>query len=204
MTLTDDDRLWRDQNIPSVSDEELDKIIDTFGSNGEAKTDKSAIGNGKDNNNDPKEIDLTIPPKDYEEWTTKLLEKRNNLKDIIKDNIPQLWLSIQLITSVKCILNIADCTLPLIMILLGAASSNKTVPIEMLRDFPNTFYTDSFSAKAMVSHSTAVKKQDLPDIDMLPKIKDKTNCQTNSNNKHNVVSIHLWDHLLHIHSIARF
>jgi DNA replicative helicase MCM subunit Mcm2 (Cdc46/Mcm family) len=37
MTLTDDDRLWRDQNIPNMSDEDLEKIIDTFGGNGEGK-----------------------------------------------------------------------------------------------------------------------------------------------------------------------
>jgi hypothetical protein len=109
----------------------------------------------------------------FEEWHTTLLEKRKNLEDVIKNNIPQLWMSIQLITAVKCILNIADCTLPLIMILLGAASSLKTVPIEMLRQLPNVFCTDSFTAKAMVSHSTAVKKEELPDIDMLPKIKNK-------------------------------
>jgi hypothetical protein len=109
----------------------------------------------------------------FEEWQTILLEKRQNLEDVIKKNIPQLWLSIQLIIAVKCILNIADCTLPLIMILLGAASSLKTVPIEMFRRQPNTYYTDNFSAKAFVSHSTAVKKEDLPSIDMLPKIKHK-------------------------------
>ena len=109
----------------------------------------------------------------FEEWQEIILEKRQILEDTIKKNIPHLWESIQLITAVKCILNIQDCTLPLIMILLGAASSLKTVPIEMFRRQPNTYYTDSFSAKAFVSHSTAVKKQDLPDIDMLPKIKDK-------------------------------
>jgi hypothetical protein len=109
----------------------------------------------------------------FEEWQTMLLEKRKNLEDIIKKNIPQLWLSIQLLVAVKCILNIADCTLPLIIILLGAASSLKTVPIEMFRRQPNTYYTDSFSARAFVSHSTAVKKEQLPDIDMLPKIKYK-------------------------------
>jgi hypothetical protein len=109
----------------------------------------------------------------FEEWQTILLEKRQNLEDVIKKNIPQLWLSIQLIISVKCILNIADCTLPLITILLGAASSLKTVPIEMFRGQPNTYYTDSFSAKSLVSHSTAVKKEDLAKIDMLPKIQYK-------------------------------
>ena len=109
----------------------------------------------------------------FEEWQTILLEKRQNLEDVIKKNIPHLWPSIQLIIAVKCILNIADCTLPLMMILLGAASSLKTVPIEMFRRQPNTYYTDSFSAKAFVSHSTAVKREELPDIDMLPKIKYK-------------------------------
>jgi hypothetical protein len=108
-----------------------------------------------------------------EEWQTTLLKKRQNLEDTIKKNIPHLCQSIQLIISVKCILNIADCTLPIIMILLGAASSLKTVPTEMFRRQPNTYYTDSFSAKSFVSHSTAVKKEDLASIDMLPKIKYK-------------------------------
>jgi hypothetical protein len=33
MTLTDDDRLWRDQNVPQISDKELEKIVDVYGSN---------------------------------------------------------------------------------------------------------------------------------------------------------------------------
>ena len=101
------------------------------------------------------------------------IERTPKLRRRYKKNIPHLWPSIQLIISVKCILNIANCTLPLIMILLGAASSLKTVPIEMFRRQPNTYYTDSFSAKAFVSHSTAVKREDLASIDMLPKIKYK-------------------------------
>lgn len=43
----------------------------------------------------------------------------------------------------------------------------------MLRDAPNTFYTDSFSAKSFVSHNTSVPKKELKNIDLLPKIKDK-------------------------------
>ena len=154
-----------------TTDKDFNEMFGRSDSNGPGEKELAEL---KENiSTDKEEIDLTIPPNNYEEWTTKLLEKRKILEEIIKDNIPQLWLSIQLIISVKCILNIANCTLPLLMILLGAASSNKTVPIEMLRDLNNIFYTDSFSAKAMVSHSTAVKKQDLPDIDMLPKIKNK-------------------------------
>ena len=66
-----------------------------------------------------------------------------------------------------------DCTLPFAGILLGAPSSLKTVGIEAFRKWNHIFYTDNFSAKAFVSHSTAVKKEALQDIDLLPKIKDK-------------------------------
>ena len=41
MTLTDDDRLWRHQNFPNMTDKEFGKIIDTFGNGkGEAKDNK--------------------------------------------------------------------------------------------------------------------------------------------------------------------
>ena len=33
--------------------------------------------------------------------------------------------------------------------------------IELLRSYPNTFYTDSFSPKSFVSHNTAVSKEEL-------------------------------------------
>jgi predicted transcriptional regulator len=49
----------------------------------------------------------------------------------------------------------------------------KTVGIEMFRNSKSTFFTDNFSAKAFVSHSTAVKRQELEQIDLLPKIRNK-------------------------------
>jgi hypothetical protein len=39
--LTDDDKLWRDQNLPNMSDEEFEKIVQTFGDNGKANTDEN-------------------------------------------------------------------------------------------------------------------------------------------------------------------
>lgn len=44
MTLTADDRLWRDQNFPNMSDEDFQKIKHTFGGSGNGN------GNGKDKN----------------------------------------------------------------------------------------------------------------------------------------------------------
>jgi hypothetical protein len=43
----------------------------------------------------------------------------------------------------------------------------------MFRNSKNTFFTDNFSAKSFVSHSTAVKRQELEQIDLLPKIRNK-------------------------------
>jgi hypothetical protein len=42
-----------------------------------------------------------------------------------------------------------------------------------MKKWPNAFYTDNFTARSFVSHSTAVNPEELVEIDMLPKIKNK-------------------------------
>ena len=108
-----------------------------------------------------------------EDWYSQLVSKYENLRDVCNDNLPGLWDSLEFELSIQKILNIADCTLPFAGIVLGRPSSLKTVGIELFRKWHHVFYTDSFSAKSMVSHSTAVKKEELAKIDMLPKIKNK-------------------------------
>ena len=103
----------------------------------------------------------------------RLLEKYECLKRVTLTNIPKLWPALEFALSVKSILNIKNCNLPFAGILLGPASSLKTVSIELFRGPNNTFYTDNFSAKAFVSHNSAVSKDKLKEIDMLPKIKNK-------------------------------
>ena len=105
-------------------------------------------------------------------WQLELVEKYQNLRNTCNDNLSGLWDSLEFELAIQKILNIKDCTLPFAGIILGPPSSLKTVGIEMFRKWINTFYTDSFSAKSMVSHSTAVKKEELAKIDMLPKIKN--------------------------------
>jgi hypothetical protein len=108
-----------------------------------------------------------------EEWCNLLNERYVILKQTVNENLPQLWLAIELVLSVKALLHIKDNNLPLIMILLGAPSSLKTVAIQLLRKLPIAFYTDNFTAKSFVSHTTAVKEEQLRKIDMLPMIKNK-------------------------------
>jgi predicted transcriptional regulator len=74
--------------------------------------------------------------------------------------------------SIRNILRIAKITLPFAGIILGPPSSAKTLVLELLRATPNTFYTDSFTPKAFVSHNSGVSEEQLQQIDMLPKLQN--------------------------------
>jgi len=108
-----------------------------------------------------------------EEWLTKLSDKHRALFNVVNKNIPNLWPILEFSLSIKSILNIKDCTLPFAGIILGPPSSLKTTAIELFRGWPQTYYTDNFTPKSFVSHSTAVTREQLAEIDMLPKIKNK-------------------------------
>ena len=109
----------------------------------------------------------------YDDWQIKLGEKYQNLRDKVNKLIPELWEPLEFALSVKSILNIKDCTLPFVGIILGPPGAVKTLTIELFRRYSLVFYTDNFSAKSFVSHNTSVKREQLPDIDLLPKIRNK-------------------------------
>jgi hypothetical protein len=97
--------------------------------------------------------------KEAEDWSaTKLLEKYKHLQSVTLKNIPNLWPGLEFALSVKTILNIKGCTIPFCGILLGPASSSKTVIIELFRGYKQTFYTDNFSPKSLVSRSPWTRK----------------------------------------------
>ena len=108
-----------------------------------------------------------------EEWQEKLVGKYDHLQETVNRNLPSIWPALEFELSILKVLNIKDCTLPFAGIILGVPSSLKTQCIELLRSWPKTFYTDNFSAKSFVSHTTAVPKEMLTEIDLLPKIKNK-------------------------------
>ena len=108
-----------------------------------------------------------------EEWNETLIEKYQNLYKIVDESIPELWLALEFALSIKTIMNIKNCSLPFSGIILGAPSSLKTVIVELFKYWKNSYYTDNFSAKSLVSHYAGVEEKKLKEIDMLPKIKDK-------------------------------
>jgi hypothetical protein len=106
-------------------------------------------------------------------WSEQVREKYNKLHDVVVDNLPDVWLPLEFALSVKSILNIEGCKLPFAGIILGPPGSSKTAAIQKFRGFKHSYYTDSFTAKSIVSHSSAVKRDDLKKIDMLPRMENK-------------------------------
>ena len=108
-----------------------------------------------------------------EKWTFVLQEKYQNLFNVVQNVMPEIWPGLEFELSILRILNIEGCTLPFIGIILGRPSSYKSVIIELLKGWHNTFYTDNFTARSFVSHSTSVDPERLEQIDMLPRLKNR-------------------------------
>jgi hypothetical protein len=103
-----------------------------------------------------------------------LVRGLETLHKIVDNNIPELWPGLEFELSAMRILNIYGCTLPFIGIILGRPAGGKTQVISLLRKWPHAYYTDIFTARSFVTHTTAVSEEgDLMKIDMLPRIKNK-------------------------------
>lgn len=109
----------------------------------------------------------------YEKWNEELGRRRDKVRDMAELNFPHSWTGIEFTLSVLQILNISQCTLPFAGIILSRAGGNKTLSSNMIIPWPYVYYIRNFTAKAFVSHNTAVKKEKLPEIDMLPRIRFK-------------------------------
>jgi hypothetical protein len=110
----------------------------------------------------------------YQVWYEELQKRYQNLRQAVKDNVPEAWDSLECVLTAKGILHIKDITLPLVLVLIGNPSTWKTVGISMLRRWPNTFYTDEFNPASLVSHANVDEtKIDLESVDMIRDMKDR-------------------------------
>jgi hypothetical protein len=109
----------------------------------------------------------------YEKWNEELGRRRDKVRNMTELNFPHSWIGIEFTLSVLKILNISQCTLPFAGIILSRAGGNKTLSSNMIMTWPYVYYIRNFTAKAFVSHNTAVRKEKLPEIDMLPRIRFK-------------------------------
>jgi hypothetical protein len=106
-------------------------------------------------------------------WQSIVAEKYENLRKITLKHYPEAWPFLEFCLAVKSILNIQDITLPFMGVILAAPASMKTMIIQLFRKYPGSFYSDNFTANSLVSHNSALTEEQLQQIDMLPKMKDK-------------------------------
>lgn len=94
-----------------------------------------------------------------EDWRIGLNERLETLHSVVDNNILELWAGLEFELSAMRILNIYGCILPLIGIILGRPAGGKTQVISLLRKWPHAYYTDIFTARSLVTHTTAVSEE---------------------------------------------
>jgi hypothetical protein len=109
----------------------------------------------------------------YKEWQNQVNEKYKNLENTVNRIYPNTWSIIQFIIAVKTILNIEGNKLPFLGILIAIPSSLKTTFMNYFRIYDHTFYSDSFTPNSLISHNSALTEEQLKNVDMIPKMKDK-------------------------------
>jgi hypothetical protein len=106
-------------------------------------------------------------------WQNEVYGKYKNLEGTIDRIYPNAWPIMQFIIAVKTILNIYDNKLPFLGIIIALPSGLKTTFINFFRIYIHTFYSDIFTPNSLVSHNSSLTEEQLKQVDMLPKIKDK-------------------------------
>jgi hypothetical protein len=109
----------------------------------------------------------------FHDWQSIVREKYENLRKVTIKHYPEAWPSLEFCLAVKTILNIEDNTLPFMGVILSAPASMKTLIIQLFRKYLSSFYSDNFTANSLVSHNSALTEEQLQQVDMLPKLKDK-------------------------------
>jgi len=97
----------------------------------------------------------------------------------VKEVYPTLVNPLTANLATVCILSFQDYTQPVSLINVGNSGCGKTTVLDMIMpDREDTqevlFRCDNFTPASFVSHSTSVKRDTLKEIDLLPKIEDKT------------------------------
>ena len=112
--------------------------------------------------------------------TMMLRTKMKIVENTISKFFPECLGAVKVSLAVCGISTFSDNIFPPALIFSGASGSGKTLPISFL--FPDDdhknlekyiYRSDKFTPRSFVSHAANIKKNDLKNIDLLPRIKDK-------------------------------
>ncbi len=117
------------------------------------------------------ELRISNPNITVDQWLLDLRKRLNKVHQVAETNFPNSWPEIEFTLSILKILNIAGCTLPFAGIILARPGAAKTLSSSVIAQWLYVYYVRHFTAKAFVSNNTNVSKENLCEIDMLPRIK---------------------------------
>lgn len=95
-------------------------------------------------------------------------------QEVIKSNFPDLLFPAEFGLSIIAQILIKEITNPFSLVLVDVPSAGKTITINFFSEIDGlTYATDKFTPASFVSNAANVKKEKLPDIDLLPRLKYK-------------------------------
>lgn len=97
----------------------------------------------------------------------------DSLRKCVIENFPDIWDEVKACLSTVCSLSLKHLNGCPSLNLIGNPSGEKTTVLSLFYGHDLTYLSDDFTPKAFVSHSANVKKEDLGEIDLLPKIRNK-------------------------------
>jgi len=94
-------------------------------------------------------------------------------RETIKKHFPDYVLGAEIGLSVISQLYIEDIKNPFALVYLDVPSSGKTIILNFFSELEEVYTTDDFSPKSFVSHAANKSKEQLLEIDLLPRLKNK-------------------------------
>ncbi len=116
---------------------------------------------------------MTLDNSEDIQYRQKLVEEVYKLQEIIEKNLPDMFEILMACLSVKAQMLIEGINLPFFLVLVGRASGSKTTILGCLEILQDSIKTYNITSKSFVSHIANVKQEDLKEIDLLPRIKNK-------------------------------
>lgn len=95
------------------------------------------------------------------------------VKGVVLANFPRAWLPLEAALATVAQLLLKDQSACAALTFQGAPASEKTTILSFLYGNSLVHHVDGFTPKAFVSHMSSVKEEELQELDLLPKIKDK-------------------------------
>jgi len=102
----------------------------------------------------------------------------NAVKAVFEQHFPDLWPAVEAGLSTCATLLLEDNSNPVTLILCGASGCGKSTVTNMfdgvkIQGKPFTYRSDKFTTASFVSHSAQATREQLQEVDLLPKIKNK-------------------------------